>query len=55
VILLLKSSATNNGDKKMPLHENLVLILKQRVKDAEDDEGRARAERNLAKVRAGAE
>jgi hypothetical protein len=32
----------------MPLHEKLVLIFKQRV-EAEDDQDRARAERELRK------
>jgi hypothetical protein len=52
MILFLKSTPTDGGDQ-MPLHEKLVLIFKQRVKDAEDDQDRARAERDLAKLQDG--
>ncbi|WLA62342.1 hypothetical protein [Bradyrhizobium diazoefficiens] len=53
MILFLKS--TSDDDNKMPLHDKLVLIFKERVKEAEGDEDRARAERDLAKLQAGAE
>lgn len=53
MILFLKSSTTDDGDNKMPLHEKLVLIFKERVKEAEDDQDRARAERDLAKLQDG--
>jgi hypothetical protein len=53
MILFLKSSS-DDGDNKMPLHDKLVLIFKERVKEAEDDQDRARAERDLAKLQAGA-
>jgi hypothetical protein len=53
MILFLKSSS-DDGDIKMPLHDKLVLIFKERVKEAEDDQDRARAERDLAKLQAGA-
>jgi|GEM_PF-4893660 len=46
MILFLKS-APDDGDNKMPLHEKLVLIFKERVKEAEGDEDRARAKRDL--------
>jgi hypothetical protein len=49
MILFLKSY-TDDSDNKMPLHDKLVLIYKQRVKDAEDDDARARAKRDLAKL-----
>jgi hypothetical protein len=52
MILFLKS-LDHDGDK-IQLQEKLVLIFKQRVEDAEDDEDRARAERDLAKLQAGA-
>jgi hypothetical protein len=39
----------------MPLHDKLVLIFKERVKEAEGEEDRGRAERNLAKLQAGPE
>jgi hypothetical protein len=54
MILFLKS-IPDDGDNKMPLHKKLVLIFKDRVKEAEDDQDRARAERDLAKLQAGAE
>jgi len=54
MILFLKSTA-DDGDNKMPLHDKLVLIFKDRVKEAEDDQDRARAERDLAKLQAVAE
>jgi hypothetical protein len=53
MILFLKSTP-DGGDNKMPLHEKLVLIFKERVKEAEDDQDRERAERDLAKLQAGA-
>ena len=53
MILFLKSTA-DDGDNKMPLHDKLVLIFKDRVEEAEDDQDRARAERDLAKLQAGA-
>jgi hypothetical protein len=53
MILFLKSSTTDDGDNKMPLHEKLVLIFKEKVKEAEDDQDRARAERDLAKLQDG--
>jgi hypothetical protein len=54
MIFFLKS-VDDDSDNKMPLHDKLVLIFKQRVKEAEDDQDRARAERDLAKLQAGAE
>lgn len=53
MILFLKSSTSDDGDNKMPLHEKLVLIFKERVKGAEDDQDRARAKRDLEKLQAG--
>jgi hypothetical protein len=53
MILFLKSSTSTDG--QMPLHDKLVLIFKDRVEEAEDDQDRARAERDLAKLQAGAE
>ena len=50
MILFLKSTTSTDGGDQMPLHDKLVLIFKQRVKDAEDDQDRARAERDLAKL-----
>jgi hypothetical protein len=52
MILFLKSTP-DDGDNKMPLHDKLVLIFKERVKDAEDDQDRERAERDLAKLQDG--
>jgi hypothetical protein len=52
MILFLKST-TDDGDNKMPLHEKLVLIFKDRVKEADDDQDRARAERDLRSCRRG--
>ncbi len=49
MILLLKTSIPDDEDRP-PLHERLILIFKERVKDAEDDEDRARAKRDLAKL-----
>ncbi|MGM4988693.1 hypothetical protein [Tardiphaga sp. 841_E9_N1_2] len=54
MIIFLKSTS-NDGDNKMPLHDKLVLIFKDRVEEAEDDQDRARAKRDLAKLQAGAE
>jgi hypothetical protein len=54
MIIFLKSSTSDDGDNKMPLHDKLVLIFKERVKEAEDDQDRARAERDLAKLQADA-
>jgi hypothetical protein len=51
MILFLKSTS-DDGENKMPLHDKLVLIFKDRVKEAEDDQDRARAERDLAKLQA---
>jgi hypothetical protein len=53
LILFLKST-TDDSDNKMPLHDKLVLIFKERVEEAEGDEDRARAERDLAKLQSGA-
>jgi hypothetical protein len=54
MILFLKSSTSTDGGDQMPLHNKLVLIFKERVKEAEGDEDRARAERDLAKLQSGA-
>jgi hypothetical protein len=51
MILFLKSTS-DDGENKMPLHDKLVLIFKDRVKEAEDDQDRARAEWDLAKLQA---
>jgi len=51
MILFLKST-TDDGENKMPLHDKLVLIFKERVEEAEDDQDRVRAERDLAKLQA---
>jgi hypothetical protein len=51
MILFLKS-LDDDGDRKMPLHDKLILIFKERVKEADDDEDRARAKRDLAKLQA---
>jgi hypothetical protein len=53
MILFLKST-TDDGDNKIPLHDKLVLIFKDRVEEAEDNQDRARAERDLAKLQGGA-
>ena len=49
MILFLKS-LNDDGDNKMPLHDKLILIFKDRVKEADDDQDRARAQRDLAKL-----
>ena len=54
MIIFLKSSTSDDGDNKMPLHDKLVLIFKERVEEAEDDQDRARAKRDLRKLQAGA-
>lgn len=46
MILFLKSEP--DGDNKMPLHEKLILILKQRIGDARTDQDRERAQHDLA-------
>ncbi|MGM4885088.1 hypothetical protein AB7813_08135 [Tardiphaga sp. 20_F10_N6_6] len=48
MILFLKT--LDGSHEKRPLHEKLVLIFKQRVEDAEDDDERARTKRQLAKL-----
>jgi len=48
MILFLKS--LDGSHDKRSLQKKLVLIFKQRVEDAEDDEARARAKRDLAKL-----
>jgi hypothetical protein len=48
MILFLKS--LDGSHDKRSLQEKLVLIFKQRVEDAEDDDERARAKRDLAKL-----
>ncbi len=48
MILFLKS--LDGSGAKRSLQEKLMLIFKQRVEDAEDDEERARAERDLKKL-----
>ena len=53
MILFLKSTTSDDGDNKMPLHDKLVLIFKERVEEAEDDQDRERAERDLAKLQDG--
>jgi hypothetical protein len=52
MILFLKSSPDDDGDNKMPLHEKLILIFKQRIEDATTDQDRERAERDLEKLEA---
>jgi hypothetical protein len=53
MILFLKSAPTDDGDNKMPLPEKLILVFKQRIKDAKTDQDRARAERDLEKLQDG--
>lgn len=48
MILFLKT--LDGSHDKRSLQEKLVLIFKQRVEDAEDDDERARAKRQLAKL-----
>ncbi|MCC8935625.1 hypothetical protein H8A99_03720 [Bradyrhizobium sp. Arg68] len=50
-MILLKSSVTDKW-RKLPLREKLILIFKDRVKNAEDDEDLARAKRDLARIEA---
>lgn len=49
MIILLKS-LDDGSDNKIPLHDKLILIFKDRVKEAEDDQDRARAKRDLEKL-----
>lgn len=49
MILFLKSSAADRW-RKLPLRDKLILVFKDRVENAEDDEDRARAKRDLAKL-----
>lgn len=51
MILFLKSSAADRW-RKLPLRDKLILVFKDRVENAEDEEDRARAERDLAKMEA---
>lgn len=48
MILILKSKPAT--DEPIPLPEKLLLIFKQKVEDAEDDQDRERAKRDLAKL-----
>ncbi|WNV10724.1 hypothetical protein [Tardiphaga sp. 709] len=50
MILFLKT--LDGSHEKLPLRDKLIMIFKDRVKDADDDEGRARAQRDLAKMQA---
>ena len=52
MILFLKSRPTDD-DGQMPLIDKLILIFKQRVKDAPEGQDRVRAQRDLAKLEAG--
>lgn len=49
MIIFLKSSAAD-GWRELPLQEKLVPVFKDRVENAEDDEDRARAKQDLAKL-----
>ena len=51
---LFRKSLDDDGDNKMPLHDKLILIFKDRVKEAEDDQDRARAKRDLEKLQTAA-
>jgi hypothetical protein len=48
MIIFLKSAPA--ADEQMPLHEKLVLIFKDRMKEATTDQDRARAQRDLEKL-----
>jgi hypothetical protein len=50
MILFLKSAA--DGDDKIPLHDKLILIFKDRIENAKTDQDRERAERDLEKFEA---
>ena len=52
MIILLKSAPA--ADEQMPLHEKLILVFKDKVKDAKTDQDRERAERDLAKLQTSA-
>jgi hypothetical protein len=52
MILFLKSAST--ADEQMPLHEKLILIFKDRVKEATTDQDRARAQRDFEKLQSSA-
>jgi hypothetical protein len=52
MILFLKS--LDGAGDKIPIQEKLVLIFKERVKQAKTDKDRERAERDLAEFQAGA-
>lgn len=51
MILFLKSSAADRW-RKLSLRDKLILVFKDRVENAEDDEDRARAKRDLARMKA---
>lgn len=51
MIIFLKSLAADRW-RKIPLRDKLILIFKDRVENAEDEEDRARAKRDLAKMKA---
>ncbi|HEY8383832.1 MAG TPA: hypothetical protein VIL09_16965 [Microvirga sp.] len=49
LILFLKSKAADDGEQ-MPVPEKLRLIFRARLKEAETEEDRRRAERELRKL-----
>lgn len=55
MILFLKSTSDDDGRHKLSLREKLVLVFKEKVETADNDKNRARAKRDLAKIRGGSE
>jgi hypothetical protein len=54
MLILFLKSRSSEPEEQIPLPKKLRLIFTQRVKEAEDDQDRARAERDLAKLQSGA-
>ena len=52
MIILLKTSIPDQEDRP-PLHERLILIFKERVKEADNPKDRERAKRQLAELQGG--
>lgn len=56
MIIFLKSTSDPDDDRhKLSLRDKLILVFKDKVETADNDKDRARAKRDLAKVRGGSE
>lgn len=52
MILLLKTSIPDQEDRP-PMHERMILIFKEKVREADNPKDRARAKRDLAELQGG--